>query len=231
MRNKKIGIDDVLVVLSIVAIILVFCYGIHKSIKGSNNKVQSSSAESSQEDIYQLDEHTIAEFQPVIIEKFNDESKLIVKSIEAKISVSLSNKAFMNWSAFKKTQTLTYAGKGNFAIDLSLLGSQNIELDNINSKIIISVPRPQLEPIEIDPDLFEATETTSGVFAFGEMTFTAQEYNNLEKEVKTKLTNALDTDENHNIADTAAIKEMTKIFEPVVQGVDSSYSVEINFVN
>jgi len=230
MKNKGTGIDCVLVVLSIIAIVLVVIYGVCKGTTDSDNAT-STSLDSASEDWYNLDEHTIVEFQPVIIKKFNDESKLIVKSIEAEASVTISNKAFMNWSALKKSQTLTYAGKGNFAIDLSLLGSQNIELDNENSKVIISVPRPQLEPIEIDPDLFEATETTSGILAFGELEFTAQEYNDLEKEVKTKLINALDTDANHTIADTASIEEMTKIFEPVVQTVDSSYSVEIEFVN
>lgn len=181
MKNKKITVDSVLVALSVVAIVLVAFYGIRKDIKGNDVVASTVSAESSETDWYYLNEHKIAEFQTVIIETFNDESKLIVKSIEASVSVTLSNDAFMNWSALKKTQTLTYTGTGNFVIDLSLLGSQNIELDNENSKVVISVPRPQLEPVEIDPDLFEATETTSGILAFGEMTFTAQEYNDLEK--------------------------------------------------
>lgn len=231
MKNKRICADNVLFVLSIVAIVLVVFYGIYKSTKNNSDITSATSAESTEEDWYSLSERTIAEFQPVIIKKFNDESKLLVQSIEAEVSVTISNKAFMNWDALKKTQTLTYAGKGDFAVNLSLLGAQNIELDNDHNKVIISIPRPQLEPIEIDPDLFKADETTSGILAFGEMTFTAQEYNDLEKEVKTKLTDALDTDDNHTIADTAAVEEMTKIFEPVIQSVDNSYTVEIQFVN
>lgn len=231
MKNKKIGINNALVMISIAAIVLVCIYGISKNINESGDISSNTGSESAQEDRHYLNEHITAEFQPVIIDKFNDESKLIVQNMEAEVSVTLSNEAFMDWNALKKSQTLTYKGKGSFAIDLSLLGSQNIQLNNEKRKIIISVPKPQLEPIEIDPDAFETTETTSGILAFGKMKFTAQQYNDLEKEVKAKLTNALDTDKNHSIADAAAIEEMTKIFEPVVQTVDSSYSVEINFVN
>lgn len=230
MKNKKVGIDRALVALSIVAIVLVAVYGVTKNTTDSNN-VSSSSADSTQEERYDLDEHIVADFRDVVIEKFDDENKLIVKSVTANIDVDLSENGFMNWGIFSKSQTLTYHGTGEYYIDLSLLGEQNIKLDNTHNTVIISIPHAQLEPIEIDPDQFKASETETGALAFGEMKFTAQEYNKIEKEAKSKLLDKFDQQQYYDMADTAAVESMTTIFEEVVKGVDPSYSVEIEFVN
>lgn len=231
MKNKRAGIDKALVVLSIIAIVLVCFYGVCKSPKDNSIATSTASAESTQEDWYYLDERTIVDFRDAIIEKFNDESKLVVKSVTANVKVDLKKSGLLDLKIFSKSQTLTYHGTGEYYIDLSVLGEQNIKLDNTNSTVVISIPHAQLEPIEIDPDLFEATETTSGILAFGEMEFTAQEYNGIEKEAKSKLLDKFDQQQYYDMADAAAVEEITKLFEKVVQDIDSSYGVEIDFIN
>ena len=210
--------------LSVVAIAGVLIYGITHRTNGPEKEM----VKPLQEDSYHLNGRTVAEFQPVILEKFNEESKLEVLSVDAAEPVNVTAQGFMGIG--DKSQNLTYRGIGEFYLDLSSLDARNITLDDEKQSITISIPRTKLEPIEIDPDKFEAGETEKGFLAFGEMKFTAKEYNKLEKEAKQKVFDAVNKPENFTRADERAIEEMKKIYDPVVKTVDASYSVNIEFV-
>ena len=221
LRNNTYRIGFCLSVLAIAGVLI---YGVTHRTSGPAKEAVKPMAE----DSYHLNGRTVAEFQPVILEKFNEESKLEVLSVDAAEPVNVTAQGFMGIG--DKSQTLTYRGSGEFYVDLSSLDARNITLDDEKQCITISIPHTKLEPIESNPDKFEAGETEKGFLAFGEMKFTAKEYNKLEKEAKQKVFDAVNKPENFTRADDRAIEEMKKIYDPVVKAVDASYSVNIDFI-
>ena len=137
--------------LSVVAIVGVLLYGLNQKTVGPKKEAVKPLAE----DSYQLNGRTVAEFQPVILEKFNEESKLDVLSVDAVEQVNVSDSGYI-MGIGNKSQILTYRGSGTFYVDLSSLDARNIMLDEEKQCITISIPHTKLEPIEIDPDKFEA---------------------------------------------------------------------------
>lgn len=226
IRDWKTNIYTWILAASIVAIVGILIYGMfHKTVP-----VVTEAARLYEEDVYVLSERTAAEFQPVIIEKFNEESELVVCTVETTETLDLKRMGILDWSILNKTQTLKYKGIGTFYVDLSSLGEKNIWLDNDRKAVIIEIPHTKMAPIEIDPEKFEAGETQKGLLAFGELKFTPQEYNDLEKEVRSRIYEAVHTESNLKKADENAVTEMKKIYEPVVKLIDDDYTVEIEFI-
>lgn len=211
---------------SIIGIIGVLAYGMtHETVAEAAEKPPVF-----EQDVYVLEERSVAEFQPVIMEKFNEESELVVCSVETTESLDLKQMGIFDWNVLNKTQSLKYKGIGTFYVDLSSLGEKNIRLDNDRKAVVIEIPHTKMAPVEIDPEKFEAGETQKGLLAFGELKFTPQEYNNLEREVRSRIEKAVHTDGNFKKADENAVAEMKKIYEPVVKLIDDDYTVEIEFI-
>jgi len=210
--------------LSIFFIVAVLIYAVRNPTSGPAKET----VKPLEEDNYYLSGRTVTDFQPVILDNFRKESKLIVYSFDATEQADHSQSGFMGIGG--KTQSLTYRGTASFSVDLSALDNRNITLDDEKQCITIAIPHAKLEPIEIDPDKFEASDTDNGFLSFGEMKFTAKEYNDLEKEVKQKIIASASTEENYTEADKSAIEQMKKIYDPIVKAVDPSYSVNIEFV-
>ncbi len=225
----KRSITDVILAVSVILTAGVMIYGI---LQGREEQAVFAEDYDTEEDtdVYYMDEHQLAEFSDVIIEQFHKESELSVSSVEASVSVDLKKTGILDIDLLNKTQKLTYRGSGRFYVDLSLLGQHSISLDNAASSITIEIPHTRLAEIEIDPDQFTFEETEKGLLAFGELTFTAEEYNDLQTECKKRMKAAVDTEENHRLADERAVEEMTRIYEPIVKAVDKSYHVEIVFI-
>ncbi|MQN00907.1 MAG: hypothetical protein DUD27_01165 [Lachnospiraceae bacterium] len=59
----------------------------------------------------------------------------------------------------------------------------------------------------------------------------AKEYNTIEKALTAKLENKFNTEENLKKADDIALKQVWKIYEPLVNAVDSGYTLKVVFKN
>ncbi len=226
---KKVAADAALII-SIILIAGVVIYGCKYRIKEPYVESGNNYAEEDN-DVYYIDEHELADFSEVIIEQFQKESELVVSSVEASVPVDIKKTGALDMGIFNKTQRLIYKGTGRFYVDLSLLGKHSISLDNDSSTVRIEIPHTKLAEIEINPDKFTFEETEKGLLAFGELKFTAEEYNDLQIECKERMKAAVDIKENYEAADKNAIEEMTKIYEPIVKAVDDTYHVEIVFID
>lgn len=225
--KKKIA--DIVLIVSVVLIFAVVVYGVSHREKEQETAGGGYYAEGD-EDVYYLDEHALAEFSDVIVEEFHKESELIVSSVDTSVTVDLKQTGVLDFDVFNKTQKVTYKGTGRFYVDLSVLGQNSISLDNDRAVVTIEIPRTKLAEIEINPDKFTFEETEKGFLAFGDLKFTAKEYNDLETECKNRIEAAVDTAANRQTADERAIEEMTKIYEPIVKAVDAAYCVEVVFM-
>jgi len=230
IQDIKDFLASALLVLVIVVILGVVIYGIkHKA--DIINYVEANVVKNEDEDeIYFLEEHTVADFSDAIVAESVKDSELIVTTVDVKIPVDIKKTGAFDLSVFEKNQRIIYKGTGRFVLDLSQLTERSITLDNENMTITIDIPHPKMMNVEIKPNEFEFEDTKKGLLAFGELKFTPSEYNEILTTCKTKMEQQVDTKANQLAADDSAIENMMNIYEPLVKAVDESYELKVQFI-
>lgn len=132
---------------------------------------------------------------------------------------------------FEKKQKIGYTGKGYFVVDLDHLTRDSVIEDHEHKIITIQIDHAYLETIEIDPDKVSIGDVEKGWFARGDLEMTVEDYNTIEKELKTALEKEFDTVENGQLADDVALQMVQEVYEPVIKAIDSSYDVKVEFKN
>ena len=217
-------------------ILLVLIVGV--LVWGRNNKV-SVFREAYDDGIEQIDLDTIyledsgveVNFSEILLGKQEETRKLIVSTQEATVSTELSDRLLrkLDFDFLKKTQKVSYTGKGFFVVDLDNLTGEDIIEDKEKRIITIKIGHAYLQTIEIDPDKVIVDEVKEGLLARGDIELTVKDYNIIEKELRSLLESEFDTAENGQEADNLALKMVREVYEPVIEAIDQRYSVMVEF--
>lgn len=228
MKKVFLNISCVVLVVLIIGIL----------VWGKNNKV-SVFREVYDDGVEQIDLNTIylensgveVNFSEVLLGKQEETRKLIVSTQEATVSTELSDRLIqkIDFDFLKKTQKVSYTGKGYFVVDLDSLTAEDIIEDREKRIITIRIGHAYLQAIEIDPDRIIIDEVKEGLLARGDIELTVKDLNAIEKELRDRLETKFNTAENGQEADDLALKMVKEVYEPVVKAIDGRYSVVVEF--
>ncbi|MBD5550113.1 MAG: DUF4230 domain-containing protein [Lachnospiraceae bacterium] len=228
MKRVFLNISCVVLFVAIVGVL----------VWGRNNKV-SVFRETYDDGVEQIDLNTIylensgveVNFAEVLLGKQEEMRKLIVSTQEATVSTELSDRLIekLDFDFLKKTQKVSYTGKGYFVVDLDDLTGEDIIEDKENKIITIKIGHAYLQAIEIDPDKIIIDEVKEGLLARGDIELTVKDYNVIEKELRSRLETKFDTAENGQEADDIALRMVREVYEPVIKAIDRGYSVAVEF--
>lgn len=171
------------------------------------------------------------DFSEVLIGTQNETRKLIVSTQEAIVSTELTDELIrqLDFDFLKKTQKVSYTGKGYFVVDLDRLTKEHIVEDKQKKTITIQIEHAYLQTIDIDPDKIIIDEVKEGLLARGDIKLTVKDYNAIEKELRHRLEEKFDTAENGQAADAKALQMVKAVYEPVVKAVNEAYDVYVEF--
>ena len=171
------------------------------------------------------------DFSEVLIGNQEETRKLIVSTQEATVFTELTSELIrqLDFNFLKKTQKVSYTGKGYFVVDLDNLTKSNIIQDKKNKTITIKIDHAYLQAIEIDPEKIIIDEVKEGLLARGDIKLTVKDYNAIEKELRNRMEEKFNTAENGQNADKIALQMVKEVYEPVVKAIDSSYEVFVEF--
>lgn len=171
------------------------------------------------------------DFSDVIIGTQEETRKLIVSTQEATVSTELTDKLIksFDFNFLKKTQKVSYTGKGYFVVDLDTLTKDNIIQDKSKKTITIQIDHAYLQAIEIDPNKIIIDEVKEGLLARGDIELTVKDYNAIEKELRNRLEAKFNTAENGQNADTIALRMVKGVYEPIIKAIDSAYTLHVEF--
>lgn len=171
------------------------------------------------------------DFSEVIIGTQEETRKLIVSTQEATVSTELTSELIrqLDFDFLKKTQKVSYTGKGYFVVDLDNLTKENIVQDKQEKTVTIKIEHAYLQAIEIDPEKIIIDEVKEGLLARGDIKLTVKDYNAIEKELRNRLEEKFDTAENGQAADAKALQMVKAVYEPVVKAVDEAYDLYVEF--
>ena len=230
MKQKILNISLILVALAIVIITI-----IGLKTKSDNKKVLEVTDDSEManldEMVFESNPKVSVDFSDVLIGQKEEMRKLIVLEQEATVSAELNSKIIkiLNIKAFEKSQTVTYTGMGRFLVDLDNFDEDSIVDDSENKILTIKIGHAYLESVEIDPYKIQANDVEEGFFARGDITLSVEDFNSIEKSIKTKMEEKLKTAENGQKADEVALRMVKATYEPVVLAIDSEYEVRVVF--
>ena len=181
--------------------------------------------------IYLGDSGVEVNFSEVLIGKQEETRKLIVSTQEATVSTELSDRLIqkLDFDFLKKTQKVSYTGKGYFVVDLDDLTREDIIEDKEKRIINIKIGHAYLQTVEIDADKVIVDDVKEGLLARGDIELTVKDYNVIEKELRSRLEAKFNTAENGQEADDLALRMVREVYEPVIKAIDRKYSVVVEF--
>lgn len=189
-RKYKVKIHKLLFFLAIIIVIallfLLFKYPSKFKIffpSSSSLNIESSSI---------LSENTI-------INEIKNVNKLIPLEIELSETLTLDN-TYFNLDIFKKSKKITFFANCSYSIDFSNISNDNIQINNTNNEIIISISKLDIFSIDIDEDKTIYGDTQVGLFRFGDLKLSSEELTNIYKTLNEMFTNKMNNDKFYNQA-------------------------------
>ena len=181
--------------------------------------------------IYLTDSKVQVDFSEVIIGKHKETRKLIVSTQEATVYTELTDQLIqkVDFDFMKKTQKISYTGKGYFVVDLDDLTKDHIIDDKKTKTLTIRIGHAYLETLEIDPEKVIIDDVKESLLARGDIELTLKDYNSIEKELRNRLEAKFDTAENGQEADTIALQMVKDVYEPIIKAIDASYDLHVEF--
>ena len=189
--------------------------------------------------IEQIDRDTIylkgsgveVDFSEVILSDHKETRKLIVSTQKGTVTTELTDRLIkqLDFDFLKKTPSVSYTGTGYFVVDLDKLTGANIVQDRDKKTVTIQIDHAYLQAIDIDPNNIIIDEVKEGLLARGDIELTVQDYNIIEKDLRTRLEAQFDTVANGQAADDLALKMVKEVYEPIVKAIDRRYDVIVVF--
>ena len=229
MMKKKLW--NILCIVVLAAIMIITLWGvIHK--KDQAKEDFSDGLEKLEADVIYLEGSRMeVSFSDVILSNQNETRKLIVSEQEGTVSTLLTSRLIqqIDFDFMKKTQTISYTGKGYFVVDLSHLTKDDVIEDKEHKTIRILIDHAYLETVDINPDDIIIDEVKESLLARGKMKLTVAEYNEIERQLRQKLELQFNTPKNAQEADDIALKMVKELYETVIKAIDPTYQVEVGF--
>lgn len=171
------------------------------------------------------------DFSKVILSDHKETRKLIVSTQKGTVTTELTDRLIkqLDFDFLKKTQSVSYTGTGYFVVDLDKLTGANIVQDRDKKTVSIQIGHAYLQAIDIDPNNIIIDEVKEGLLARGDIELTVQDYNIIEKDLRTRLEAQFDTVANGQAADDLALKMVKEVYEPIVKAIDRRYDVIVVF--
>ena len=228
---KKTRLYSILCAILLVAIAVVLIWS--RSVKSDENELtyEDGIEQLDLDSIYLKDSGVQIDFSEVIIGSENESRKLIVYEQEATVSTQLTDslikKLDLDW--LKKTQKVSYTGKGYFVVDLDKLTQNDVVEDKSKKQITVKIEHAYLEAIKINPEDIIIDEVKESFLAKGDIKLSVEDYNIMERELKSKLEEKFNSAINGQKADDIALKMVKEVYEPIVKAIDSGYNVCVEF--
>ncbi len=173
--------------------------------------------------------YTAVDFKDAILGEASQHQELIVMEQPLEISTTITKAGLGNLEIFSKVKNISYAGTGVYTTDFKYIDSDHISVDEENKVVTIKIQNTTLQYVNIDNDNITFEDTDKGLLAFGDLSLTTEQQNELEKSVKEAMREKLNTSELLEKANEFAKMKAWEIFQPIVSAVSPEYTVEIEF--
>lgn len=192
--------------------------------KTDNNNVNVEEKPDGSTELTQENVHYTIESKKIkseLVGKAKQKKEFIVMEQPVTVGKQEKKEGLFGVAAFRQTQYVEYNGIGKYTIDMNDFSESNIEVDNNNKKIIITLPEPKLN---VEFKDMKAYDTSNGILTFGEMDLTSDIQNELIQKAVTDMEEELTTNETlKSNAMRYAEMSVESLFQPVINTVQNNF--------
>lgn len=178
-----------------------------------------------------LDQHftgfTAADFQDAVLGETKQKQELIVMEQSVQMTTTITKAGLGQLKIFSKMKDITFHADGIYTVDLSYIDADHILVDEENKTVTIAIPHAQLHTVKPDISSTEFSDTEHGLLAFGDISLTAEQQNQLEQSAYGSLEDKLNEKKFIDQADEFAIMKTWEILQPAITSVSPEYKVII----
>ena len=170
--------------------------------------------------------NTSAEISAAVLGEARQKQELVVWEQDVQVESAITS-ALANLAVFSKTKTVRSFGTGVFTVDMGRIDEDAIAVDEGARTVTITVPHAQLQYITKDLEKTEFEDTQHALLGFGDVKLTQEQQNLLEQSIEDAMRAELESDACHADADEAALLVVYDVYQPLVNKIDDSYTLEI----
>ncbi|MCR5448621.1 MAG: DUF4230 domain-containing protein [Solobacterium sp.] len=170
---------------------------------------------------------TAADFQDAVLGETKQKQEMIVMEQSVQMTTTITKAGLGQLKIFSKMKDITFHADGIYTVDLSYIDADHILVDDENKTVTIAIPHAQLHTVKPDITATEFSDTEHGLLAFGDISLTAEQQNELEQSAYGSLEEKLSEKKFIDQADEFAIMKTWEIFQPAITSVSPEYKVII----
>ncbi|MCL2049028.1 MAG: DUF4230 domain-containing protein [Defluviitaleaceae bacterium] len=155
-------------------------------------------------------------YHEAILREMSEAMRLVTLDIGMEHPVTVSNDA--KWGAFRASQQIDFYINGTFSVDLALLTTENVIIDDRRECVFVFLPRPQIENVSVDHDRTTFNDPDKGLLRFRDHSLTPMENNTIQTDVVDNV-RMLMLDNYMEAAETATLSQVTQLLSVVLGGV------------
>ncbi|MBD7915538.1 DUF4230 domain-containing protein, partial [Clostridium sp. Sa3CUN1] len=160
-----------------------------------------------------------------LINEIKNTSKIIPLEIELSKIITI-DKSFGNLEVFEKYKRIKFFANCSYYIDLSLITDEDIKINKSNSTLNLTITKPEIFNINILRDKTIYEDTSNGLFRFGDINLTSEEFDLIQEMVDNSFRETL---QDNNIYDKALINSKTSIIQLLQPIIGDEFKINISF--
>ncbi|MGG7059048.1 DUF4230 domain-containing protein [Clostridium tertium] len=160
-----------------------------------------------------------------LINEIKNTNKIIPLEVELSKLITI-DKSLGTLDVFEKYKRIKFFANCSYYIDLSNIADEDIQMNEKNATLNIIIPNPEIFSINILRDKTIYEDTSNGIFRFGDIKLTSEEFDLIQEEVYKSFNETLQSKE---IYDKAISNSKISLTNLVKQIVGKEVEVNISF--
>lgn len=150
-----------------------------------------------------------------IINNINQTSLLIPLEVELSETITVDD-SWGDFDIFKKYKRITYTSDCSYIIDLSNISSSDLNMNSNTREVELKIKKPEVYTININNDKTIYEEAVTGLLRFGDIQLNAEEYGIIEREIKKRLNDEMNSKELYDKACDASNSSLDKLLKNIL---------------
>lgn len=132
-----------------------------------------------------------------LVKEIKSVNKIIPLELELSKIITI-DKSWGEFDIFEKYKRIKFFANCSYSIDLSQITTNDIHIDNGNKALNITLSNPEIFSININREKTIYEDSSNGLFRFGEIKLTSEEFDSIQEEVYKSFEETMKNDEIYN---------------------------------
>ncbi|MDB2080037.1 MULTISPECIES: DUF4230 domain-containing protein [Clostridium] len=145
----------------------------------------------------------------------NETNLLIPLELELSETITVDD-SWGDFSIFEKYKEITYFADCSYMIDLSQISSSDLKMNSATRGVELNISAPTVYSVNINHDKTIYEEAVTGLLRFGDIELNAEEYGVIEREVKKRFTNKMNSKDLYDKACSSSNIALDKFLKTIL---------------